>query len=140
MTRGTLSKLSGVSSRTIRFYEEKGFIPLHAKRDNGYRDYDSTAVEQLKYIKNAQRLGFSLKEIKELSEMKIAPGSSCETVHKKAMQKIRDIEQRIAELNRIMNALKKFTTFCSPGKSVDECRFLQLLEKSEDNPDYTAGQ
>ncbi len=138
MTKGTLSQLTGVSSRTIRFYEEKGVIPVPGKRANGYRDYDSTTVEQLKFIRNAQKLGFSLKEIKELSEMKIAPGSSCETVHKKALQKIRDIEHRIAELNRIMNALKKFSTFCSPGRGVEECRFLHLLEKAGDNPDNTA--
>lgn len=129
MTQSELSSLTDIPGRTIRYYEEKGIIPVPDRAANGYRDYKMSLVPRLKFIKNAQKLGFSLREIKELSEMKISPEASCKSVHDKAMEKILDIEIRIAELIRIKDALNKFTGFCRPEKSAEECEFLHLLEK-----------
>ena len=129
MTRSELSRLADIPGRTIRYYEERGIIPPPKRRANGYREYDKTIITLLNFIKNAQKLGFSLHEIMELSEMKISPGASCETIHTKASEKIQDIEKRIAELLRIKDALIRFTGFCQPGKSAEECEFIHLLEQ-----------
>ncbi|MDA3940635.1 MAG: MerR family DNA-binding protein [Spirochaetia bacterium] len=129
MNRSRLASLTDIPGRTIRFYEDKGFIPVPNRTANGYRDYDKNMVPLLKFIKNAQQLGFSLAEIKELSNMKVVSGSSCESVHKKAEQKIEDINRKISELYRIKDALSKFTQHCSLGKGIKECEFLHLLEK-----------
>ncbi len=128
MTRGELSALTGVSARTIRFYEEKGILPSPVREDNGYRNYDKAAVIRLKFIKNAKDLGFSLKEIKELLELKVSPGVSCESIRRKAAEKIGEIEKKISDLEKIKDALKNFTRYCRPGKSVEECELINLLE------------
>ena len=129
MNRSKLASLVDIPGRTIRYYEEKGIIPVPDRSANGYRDYNMSLVPRLKFIKNAQKLGFSLAEIKELSDMKISPEMSCESVHGKANRKIMDIEAKIKELNRIKEALNKFTMFCSPDKRIEECEFLHLLEE-----------
>jgi len=129
MNRSKLASLTDIPGRTIRYYEEKGFIPVPDRTANGYRDYNESLVTRLKFIKNAQKLGFSLGEIKELADMEIVPGSSCESVYQKAQSKIEDIDIKITELNRIKNALGKFTIHCKPGRSIEECEFLHLLEE-----------
>lgn len=58
MTRGEISRQTEISARTIRFYEEKGIIPIPERTANGYRNYDSSMIPRLKFIKNAQRLDF----------------------------------------------------------------------------------
>jgi len=129
MTRSKLASLTDIPGRTIRYYEEIGIIPEPDRTANGYRDYNESLIPRLTFIKNAQKLGFSLGEIKELADMKVVPGSSCESVHQKAQSKIKDIDIKITELNRIKNALEVFTQHCSPDKGVGECEFLNLLEE-----------
>ncbi len=131
MTRNEVSMETGIAPRTIRYYEEKGFIPSPRRMPNGYRNYNSSIVERLKFIKNAQALGFSLREIRELSDMKITPGASCETIHREAQRKIREVEIKILELNRIREALESFSRRCAPGKSTEECAFLHFLEDKQ---------
>ena len=132
MTRSKLANLTDIPGRTIRYYEEKGFIPVPDRTANGYRDYKESLVPRLKFIKNAQKLGFSLREIKELADIKIIPDMSCESVHEKAKSKILDIEVKIIELTRIKDALNRFTRYCSPYKGIEECEFLHLMEDMED--------
>ena len=129
MTRNRLASLTDMPGRTIRYYEEKGIIPAPDRTANGYRDYNESLIPRLKFIKNAQKLGFSLGEIKELADMEVVPGSSCESVHQKAQSKIDDIDIKITELHRIKNALERFTQHCSPDKGIGECEFLHLLEE-----------
>ena len=128
MTRGEISRKTDISARTIRFYEDKGIIPIPERDPNGYRNYHNSILSRLKFIKNVQKLGFSLSEIKELADMKIVPGMSCESVHEKAKSKILDIKNKIKELDRIKNALTQFTRYCSPEKGIEECEFLHLME------------
>ena len=132
MTRGEISRKADISARTIRFYEDKGIIPIPERDSNGYRNYNDSILSRLKFIKNTQQLGFSLVEIKDLADMKISPKMSCESVHEKANSKIIDIEAKIKELNRIKDALHKFTMFCSPDKGIEECEFLHLMENMKD--------
>jgi MerR family copper efflux transcriptional regulator len=63
MRIGDLAKLTGVSASTIRFYETQGLLPAAARLANGYRDYDRHAVEIVKFIDRARRLGFGLREV-----------------------------------------------------------------------------
>ncbi len=131
MTRGEVSRQTNISARTIRFYEDRGIIPVPERDPNGYRNYNISIITRLKFIKNAQQLGFSLSEIKELSNMKISSNMSCESVHQKAVLKISDINNKIDELNKIKDALKLFTQYCSPKKGIEECEFLHLMEDME---------
>ncbi|MBW4968198.1 MerR family transcriptional regulator [Pseudoalteromonas sp. CR1] len=61
-----LAKLVGVAPSTIRYYESKGLLPKSSRNSNGYRQYEHSSIEQIKMIKFAQSLGFSLEEIPTL--------------------------------------------------------------------------
>lgn len=71
MTIGELAKKTGVTTRTIRYYEEVGLLPPPHRTTNGYRAYDQNHLNGMKMIRRAKRLGFSLKELKELAGIRL---------------------------------------------------------------------
>ena len=66
MNIGQASKASGVSAKMIRYYEQTGLIPKADRRDSGYRDYSSSDVHRLRFIRRARDLGFAVAEINDL--------------------------------------------------------------------------
>jgi len=77
MTIGKLAKRAGVGVETIRFYERKGLLPEPPRRYSGYREYPESAIDRVRFIRRAKELGFTLKEIGELLELRIRPGTTC---------------------------------------------------------------
>ncbi|MBC86023.1 MAG: hypothetical protein CL677_02500 [Bdellovibrionaceae bacterium] len=98
-----LSLLTGVSSATIRFYEKEGVLPKPKKGANGYRIYPEAQVEQLKMISRAKELGFTLKEIKELSKMLFSKSLSRKEMAERLGKKNLEIDKKIEALK----AMKK---------------------------------
>jgi MerR family transcriptional regulator, copper efflux regulator len=98
MTIGKVAKGTNVGIETVRFYEREGLIEKSPRRDSGYRAYPADTVDRLRFIKRAKELGFSLKEIKELLALRIAPGTTCGQIKKRAEAKIEDIEDKISNL------------------------------------------
>src|SRR2546421_1088882 len=101
MERLTISKVAkeaGVNLETIRYYENEGVLPKPPRTHSGYRIFSLDAVKQLRFIKHAQELGFSLKEIKELLTLQVRPGSCCADVRQKAEAKILDVDEKIQRL------------------------------------------
>ncbi len=127
MTKAELSKKTGVSLRAIRFYEEHGFIPEAPRLSNGYRSYEVETVKILSFYKNGKELGLSLGEIKELIDLRIFPGADCHDVYKKVQIKKSIIQEKIANLKNIFNALDKLSHSCTLGKKIEECDFLSYL-------------
>ena len=74
---GELAKQAGVNVETLRVYERKGILPQPPRRASGYREYPPDAVDRIRFIKRAQELGFTLKEIKELLELGADPQTTC---------------------------------------------------------------
>src|SRR5260370_2214429 len=103
----------GVNVETIRYYERHGLLPKPPRTHSGYRIFSDDAVTRLRFIKHAQDLGFSLKEIKELLSLRVRPGSSCADVRRKAEAKIVDVDQKIQHLQAIKGALVGLTGACS---------------------------
>jgi len=77
LTRGELAQQGRVNSETIRYYERRGLLPRPPRTPSGYRVFSSDAVRRVRFIKRAQGLGFSLKEIKALLALRVDPCSSC---------------------------------------------------------------
>ena len=128
LTIGKVARLSGVGIETVRFYEREGLIPEPPRRDSGYRQYPGSTIERLLFIKRAKDLGFTLAEIKELLSLRVSQGSTCADVKAKANEKIRDVETKIKDLQRIKRALKKLSTECRGKGPVSECPILEALE------------
>lgn len=105
---GSLSRQTGVSIRTIRFYEEAGLLSPSDRRASGYRVYSKQDVERLRFIQQAKRFGLTLKEIRSImqrSRRGLEP--CCDLVRDLFTRKIEDFEKKIAELTTVQNQLKE---------------------------------
>lgn len=128
LTIGKVARQAKVGIETIRFYEREGLIADPPRRASGYRQYPIDTVDRMRFIKRAKELGFSLKEIKELLALSLAPGATCGQIKKRAEVKVEDIENKIHTLQGMKRALKKLTAACSGDGSVSECPILEALE------------
>ena len=118
-----------MSVHTIRYYERHGLLPKPPRTHSGYRIFSEDAVKRLRFVKHAQELGFSLKEIKELLSLRVTPGSSCVDVRRKAEAKIVDVDQKIRNLEGIKKALRSLTATCAAKGPVSTCSILEALEE-----------
>ncbi|MBA3633417.1 MAG: MerR family transcriptional regulator [Acidobacteria bacterium] len=109
LTVGQLAKLARVNLETVRYYERCGLLPQPPRLSSGYRAFPVVSVERIRFIKQAQELGFSLKEIKELLALQIDPNSTGADVKKSAEAKIND-----------MPLLLTANADCCAGRGVDE--------------------
>ena len=115
---------------TVRFYEREGLIPEPPRRPSGYRDYSPETVARIVFIRRAKELGFTLKEINELLELRVRPRRNCAQVKQSADTKIADIDGKITALRRMRRALKDLTKACEERTPTTECPILSSLGKS----------
>ncbi len=102
-----LSKLTNVSSKTIRYYEEIELLPPPNRKPNGYREYSETDVERLKLVAGARRLDFSLAEIKEILDLRDRGIAPCGVLLESLDRKTKEISQRIIELKHMQEDLQQ---------------------------------
>ncbi len=124
LTIGRLAKLVGVNIETIRYYQRIGLIDEPAAPLNGFRQYPVKTAENVTFIKRAQRLGFSLKEISEL--LKIGDGH-CDDVRVRAEEKRNKIGKQIRDLQLLRDTLDKLICECKSGKDGAHCPIVETL-------------
>lgn len=124
LTIGKLAKKSGVGIDTVRFYEREGLLPKAVRTASGYRMYSLADVDRLRFIRRAKTLGFSLEEIAELLSLNAGKGSRA-AVKKLAQHRLQDLEQKVAELTAIRDALAKLVKQCSGQGSVAGCPIIE---------------
>ena len=125
---GQLAKEASVNVETIRFYERKGLIPEPPRRESGYRQYTKNEVARIKFIKRAQELGFTLKEIAELLALRVDPQTTCAEVKEQAEMKIVQIEEKLRSLEKMKAALVKLAAECDGTGPSSACPILEYLE------------
>jgi MerR family copper efflux transcriptional regulator len=125
---GQVARCAGVGVETIRFYEREGLLEEPARRASGYRQYAQDAVTQIRFIKRAQHLGFSLKEIVELLTLRVDGQTSCEQVKERATAKLAEVEQKMVELQRMRQALLQVASLCAGEGPRSHCPMLDALE------------
>jgi DNA-binding transcriptional MerR regulator len=103
---GTLAVLADVSTKTIRYYEAIGLLPLPLRAANGYRRYTETDLTQLQFIRRAQAAGLSLEAIRGILDDHNTGIQPCRQVQSRAEQQIADIDRRIAELQAVRRSLE----------------------------------
>lgn len=128
MNIGAVSKLTGLSSKSIRLYEEKGLISCPDRSDAGYREYSDQHVQELNLISRAKNAGFSLHECKEFVELAHNPNRKSSEVKAKAQEKLLEVEIKIRELKEIERQLKQWVSTC-PGDSGSQCPIIEDLTK-----------
>lgn len=100
MKIGELSQRSGVPTKTIRFYEDRGVLPAPARASNGYRDYSDDAVDRLRFVKDAQRTGLTLTEISAILDLRRQGAATCEHVINLLDGHLADLERHIERLQQ----------------------------------------
>jgi len=111
LTIGKLARASGVNVETIRFYERKGILKQPEKQGT-FRDYPEEYILRVRFIKRSQELGFTLKESKELLDLRIKNQSKCSDVLLKTEEKITEIDQKIKDLKRMKKSLEGLADCC----------------------------
>lgn len=125
LTIGAFAKAAGVNVETIRFYQRKGLL-LEPERPYGsIRRYGRADVARVKFVKSAQRLGFSLDEIGEL--LKLEDGTHCSEAAELAALRLADVRARLADLTRMEAALSKLVTECCAHHGQVSCPLIDAL-------------
>ncbi len=110
---------AGVNTETVRFYERRGLIERLPRRE-GYRVYSPDQVARVRFIKEAQQIGFSLAEIKELLALRTDPNADCSAVQQQATAKQQEVRRKIEQLREIDAALETLIAAC-PGQGALQC-------------------
>ena len=129
ITIGKLAKTAGVNVETIRYYHRIGLLVEPEKPYSGYRHYPVNAVSKIRFIKRAQQLGFTLKEISELLSL---DGCHCDDVRKMAEQKCQLINMQITDLLALRDVLESLVKGCQTESSAQHCSLIDAIAKESD--------
>lgn len=132
-TIGAVARSVGIGVETVRFYERKGLIAPPPRTPSGYRQYPDDAIERLRFVRRAQELGFTLDEIASLLELRVEAGTACEDARRLALARLTDVQSRIADLQRIADALGGLVTACEAERETTACPILDALSPEGDH-------
>lgn len=132
LTIGELAKASNVKVATVRYYEKRGLIAKPPRTESGYRMFSQESVADIKMIKHAQDLGFTLEEIKKLILIyKIEDYFPTEEMYQFAKMKMIEIDEKITQLNNLKSLLENAMDFpvseLPPPK--ESCPLLKKLSE-----------
>ena len=128
-TRGELAKTTSMNSETIRYYEKIGLIQSPARTSGGHRIYTEQHLNRVSFIRRSRELGFSLKEIRNLIELVDSGHYTCEEVRDRTVIHLSDIEQKLADLQKMQITLKDMISKCDGGLTPD-CSIVDTLFSS----------
>ncbi|MGK7370991.1 MAG: GDCCVxC domain-containing (seleno)protein [Candidatus Halalkalibacterium sp. M3_1C_030] len=115
-------------------------MPKPDRRRSGYRIFTQRHIDQIKFIKRSQELGFTLSEIKELLELRLDEDTTCSEIKSEAQEKYRDVEEKIEDLKRIKETLIELIDSCAGEGPKGECPILGALEgESQTGKNYDDG-
>ena len=129
LTIGSVAGAVGVNVETIRFYQRKGLLPSPDRPFGGIRRYARADVDRLRFIKSAQRLGFSLEEIADL--LRLDDGAQCSEASVLAERKLADVRCKLADLTRMEAALTNLVRACHDRKGDVSCPLIASLHENE---------
>ena len=131
MRIGEAAALAGVNVQTLRYYERTGLLPEPSRRPSGYRQYDADTVRLVHFIKNAQELGFTLRDISELIVLRKNP-KSCSRAGTLALKKVEEIDRRVKRLTAMRKTLAALARACRNGDADHECPIIEALTEGHD--------
>ncbi|WP_330983180.1 MULTISPECIES: Cu(I)-responsive transcriptional regulator [Enterobacterales] len=126
MNISDVAKKTGLTSKAIRFYEEKGLVTPPLRSDNGYRTYSQKHLDELTLLRQARQVGFNLEECGELVNLFNDPARHSADVKARTLQKVADIERHIEELQGMRKQLITLAEAC-PGDDSADCPIIDNL-------------
>lgn len=127
LTIGALAEAAAVNVETIRFYQRKGLMRAPRRAPGSIRRYGATDLARVRFIKSAQRLGFSLDEVAEL--LRLEDGASCNAARRLAERKLHDVRARLADLQRIESVLDRLVGRCASARGAVKCPLISSLQQ-----------
>jgi DNA-binding transcriptional MerR regulator len=122
---GALARGAGVGIDTVRYYERSGLLAPNTRLASGYRRYSTVELARLRFIRRAQALGFTLKEVRQL--LALSNGRDVARVKRIAQEKLEDVNERIAALERVRGGLTSLIATCPGHGRVGDCPILKAL-------------
>ncbi len=129
---GEVAQRAGVNVETLRFYEREGLLPEPPRQQSGQRCYPPETVELIRFIKRAQALGLSLREVHELLELDGAGGGSSAPVRGLLEGKLAEVERKIGELQAQKQMLAGLLDRCDGRGAAASCPIIRFLKHPED--------
>ena len=125
LTIGAFATAAGVNVETIRFYQRKGLLSEPARPYGSIRRYDQTDVERVRFVKSAQRLGFSLDEVAQL--LRLEDGTHCGEAAEIAARRLTDVRSRLTDLSRMESVLSELVDRCHKRRGKISCPLISSL-------------
>ncbi|MDP3844551.1 MAG: Hg(II)-responsive transcriptional regulator [Oxalobacteraceae bacterium] len=136
MTIGVFARAAGVNVETIRFYQRKGLLPQPDKPCGSIRRYGKADVTRLRFVKSAQRLGFSLDEIAGL--LRLEDGTHCDEASHLAEHKLQDVREKMVDLARMETVLSELVRACHARKGNVSCPLIASLQGEKETSNSRA--
>lgn len=127
LTIGAFAEAAGVNVETIRFYQRKGLLSEPDRPQGSIRRYGQADVTRVRFVKTAQRLGFSLDEIAEL--LRLEDGAHCDEASALAERKLNDVREKLADLARMESVLSELVCACHARRGNISCPLIASLQR-----------
>lgn len=130
LTIGKLAQAAGVNLETIRYYQRRGLLATPPRPPGGVRRYPAELLARLRFIKRAQQLGFSLREIRNLLSLS---QNDCRSTRALTEEHLADLDQRLHDLQRMRRMLRSLLKACRAGKDAT-CPIVDSLSRESRLP------
>lgn len=127
LTIGDLARETGTRVVTIRYYERVGLLPAPRRTAGNYRTYDPRQVDRLRFIRRCRELGFTLEQVRELLRLSSQKDQDCRDVDRIAASHLAAVEDKIADLTRLADELRRINSQCRGGGVIAACPIIDAL-------------
>lgn len=132
LTIGNLAKATGTKVVTIRYYEQVGLLPPPQRTAGNYRIYKPDDLDRLRFIRRCRELGFTLSQVHDLLHLSSQTHEACSDVDRITANHLAAIEQKIADLRRLADELRRISRRCQGNGRIADCQIIRAL-----SPDAT---
>jgi DNA-binding transcriptional MerR regulator len=127
LTIGELAKATGTKVVTVRYYEQAGLLPLPPRTPGNYRAYGADHLHRLRFIRRCRDLGFTLDQVRDLLRLSSQEDQPCGEVNRISAEHLTEIEQKIVDLTRLADELRRINGRCQGGGVIANCRIIEAL-------------
>jgi len=127
-TVGKVARQAGVNVQTVLYYERRRLLSPARRSDSGYRLYTPETARVIRFVKNAQALGFTLDEVARLLRLRINHRSQCGSVKRHAQARLEIVHEKISGLRSMERTLRRLLKTCTARGTTDSCPILESLE------------
>ena len=127
LTIGDLAKATGTKVVTVRYYERAGLLPVPPRTSANYRIYGANHLHRLRFIRRCRDLGFTLDQVQDLLRLSSQEDQPCGEVNRISAEHLIEVEQKIADLSRLADELRRINARCQGDGVIADCRIVEAL-------------